>query len=127
MPDTFEAEFTQVFDNVGVVLRAAGLDYGDILEMTSYHVDMAVHLDVFRQVKDRYLVEPWPAWSAIGTTELATDGPSVEIRVICRDMSDVHPDGGERTAVTSHLDGVAADSGRDHRQRTHGAPDRTHR
>lgn len=82
--DTHEAEFAEAFENLGRVLEEAGLGYGDILEMTSFHIDMAGHLDAFRRVKDRFLVEPWPAWSAIGTTELATQGPSVEIRVICR-------------------------------------------
>lgn len=85
--DTHEDEFTEVFDKLAVVLEAAGLDFSDIIEMTTYHIDMASHLDVFREIKDRYLVEPWPAWSAIGTTELASPGPSVEIRVVCRDRA----------------------------------------
>jgi enamine deaminase RidA (YjgF/YER057c/UK114 family) len=77
-------EITEAFDKLGHVLEAGGMSYGDIIEMTTFHIGMRSHLDVFRTVKDRYLVEPWPAWSAIGTTELATPGPRVELRVICQ-------------------------------------------
>jgi enamine deaminase RidA (YjgF/YER057c/UK114 family) len=66
-----EQEFVDAFEKLGRVLSAGGLGYGDILEMSSYHIGMSRHLDTFRQVRDRYLSQPWPAWSAIGTTELA--------------------------------------------------------
>jgi enamine deaminase RidA (YjgF/YER057c/UK114 family) len=82
--DRHEVEFVEVFEKLGEVLREAGLDYDAIVELTTYHIGMSEHLDVFRQVKDRYLVEPWPAWSAIGVSELAAPGASVEIRAVCR-------------------------------------------
>lgn len=52
--------------------------------MTSYHVDLRQHLDVFTRVKDEIIRPPYPAWSCIGTTELITAGALVELRVICR-------------------------------------------
>lgn len=77
-------EFVDAFEKLGKVLRAGGLDYEHIIEMTTFHIGMAAHLDTFREVRDGYLEEPWPAWSAIGTTELAVPGPKVEIKVTCR-------------------------------------------
>ena len=77
-------EFTEAFEKLGRVLAAGDLRYDDILEMTTFHIRMRDHLDLFRQVRDRYLSAPWPAWSAIGTTELAVHGPRLEIKVICR-------------------------------------------
>jgi enamine deaminase RidA (YjgF/YER057c/UK114 family) len=82
--DTHEREFIEAFEKLGHVLDAAGLGYDAILELTTYHIGMAGHLDVFRRVKDRFLVEPWPAWSAIGVSELAAPGSSVELRAVCR-------------------------------------------
>jgi enamine deaminase RidA (YjgF/YER057c/UK114 family) len=77
-------EFAEAFDKLGHVLHAGNLSLADIIEMTTFHVGLQAHIDVFQQVRDRYLSEPWPAWSAIGTTELAVPGPRLEIKVICR-------------------------------------------
>ena len=49
--------------------------------MTSFHVDMASHMSAFMKVKDEMISEPYPAWTAIGCTELAMPGGLVEIRV----------------------------------------------
>ena len=39
------------------------------------------HLGTFMKVRDEFVSEPWPAWTAIGITELAISGARVEIRV----------------------------------------------
>jgi enamine deaminase RidA (YjgF/YER057c/UK114 family) len=36
------------------------------------------------KVRDRYLKEPYPAWTAIGVAELAVPGGLVEVKVIAR-------------------------------------------
>jgi enamine deaminase RidA (YjgF/YER057c/UK114 family) len=36
-------------------------------------------------VKDRHIVAPYPAWSAIGVSELIAEGALVEIRAIAID------------------------------------------
>jgi enamine deaminase RidA (YjgF/YER057c/UK114 family) len=36
-------------------------------------------------VKDRHIFAPYPAWSAMGVSELITEGALVEIRVIATD------------------------------------------
>ena len=66
---------------MGRVLKEAGLSYKHIIEYTSYHVEMHDHLGAFMKVRDEFLAEPWPAWTAIGTTGLAIPGARVEIRV----------------------------------------------
>ena len=43
-----------------------------IVEMTTYHVGLREHLDDFMTVKDRHIHRPYPAWSAIGISELIT-------------------------------------------------------
>jgi enamine deaminase RidA (YjgF/YER057c/UK114 family) len=65
------------------VLREAGLDFGDVIELTTFHVGME-HLRTFADVKDRFLAEPYPAWTAIGVSELAFPGGLVEVRATAR-------------------------------------------
>lgn len=93
-----ETEFTDTFDKLDRVLRAGDLSLADIVEMTTFHVDLHAHIDVFRQVHGRYLSEPWPAWTAIGTTELVTPGARLEIKVICR-RADADIDPGDSARV----------------------------
>jgi enamine deaminase RidA (YjgF/YER057c/UK114 family) len=85
VPDSAEEEFRNAWRSVGRVLEEAGLSYGDIIEYTTYHVDMHDHLGTFMKVRDEFLAEPWPAWTAIGTTGLAIPGARVEIRVTAAD------------------------------------------
>jgi enamine deaminase RidA (YjgF/YER057c/UK114 family) len=79
-----EAQFVQAFENVKSVLAAAKLGFGDVVEMTTFHVGLREHLAIFLAVKDRYFAAPWPAWTAIGISELAAPGALVEIRVTAR-------------------------------------------
>ena len=81
--DDAEEQFTQLFDSITLVLDEAGLGWSDVMEMTSWHTDMA-ELGVFQQVRDRYVVEPWPAWTAVGTTGLALPDARAEVRVVAR-------------------------------------------
>ncbi len=77
-----ETQFTQAFDSLGSVLKTAGVSFADIVEMTTFHVDLRKNIGAFSKVKDRYIREPYPAWTAIGITELAFPGGLVEIKVI---------------------------------------------
>ncbi len=77
-------QFTQAFDNLAEVLKAGGASFADITEITTFHVGLQQHLQAFMQVKDRYVEDPYPAWTAIGITELAIPGGLVEIRVTAR-------------------------------------------
>jgi enamine deaminase RidA (YjgF/YER057c/UK114 family) len=79
-----EAQFAQAFENVKSVLAAAKLDFGDVVEVTTFHVGLREHLGAFMAVKDRYLEAPYPAWTAIGVVELAVPNALVEIRVTAR-------------------------------------------
>lgn len=82
MPDDAETQFRSAFDKIGAVLAAAGLDFGAVVEMTSYHVGIRDHFDLFDQVRLDYVREPWPAWTAIEAGGLRREGALVEIRVI---------------------------------------------
>jgi enamine deaminase RidA (YjgF/YER057c/UK114 family) len=75
-----EAQFTQAFENVKTVLAEAGASFADVVEMTTFHVGFSQHIAAFMGVKDRYVAAPYPAWTAIGVSELAFGG-LVEVKV----------------------------------------------
>ena len=81
LPDSAEEEFRNAWNNLGRVLEAAGLGFHNIIEYTSFHVGLNEHVQTFMKIRDEFLSEPWPAWTAIGITELALPGARVEIRV----------------------------------------------
>ena len=74
-----EAQFAQAFENVKLVLDAAGASFDDVVEMVTYHTDMR-DLQLFMQVKDRYFVNRFPTWTGIGVSALAMPGLEVEIK-----------------------------------------------
>ena len=80
-PDPRE-QFEQAFAHLKLYLTAAGATMSSIVEMTSYHVDLRKHLADFVAVKDRHIHRPYPAWSAIGVSELITPGALVELRIV---------------------------------------------
>ena len=82
IPEDPTEEFKLAFEQVKLVLAEAGLGLDSIIEMTTYHVDMQAHLPAFMAVKDQYISEPYPAWTAIGISALAIPGARAEIRVI---------------------------------------------
>jgi len=84
-----EEQFRDAFLFLADTLAAGDLGWQNVVEMTTYHVDLRKHLDVFIAVKDEFIVAPYPAWSCIGTTELITVGTLVEIRVICQRADNV--------------------------------------
>ena len=82
VPESAEEEFRNAWKSVGKVLTASGLGYGDIVEISSFHVGLQNNLGTFMKVKDEFVKEPYPAWTAIGVSELAVAGARVEIRVV---------------------------------------------
>lgn len=79
-----ETQFRDTFKFVATHLKAAGLHFDHIVEMTTYHVGLRKHLNAFMKIKDEFVGPPYPAWTAIGVTELITGGTLLEIRVIAK-------------------------------------------
>lgn len=77
-------QFRDALGKVEMVLQAGGMDFGDLLEMTSYHVGLRDHIDAFRAVRAEYVREPYPAWTAIEVAGFVRPEAVVELRVIAR-------------------------------------------
>jgi enamine deaminase RidA (YjgF/YER057c/UK114 family) len=78
-------QFDRAFVHLRKYLEAAGASLEDVVEMTSYHVELREHLDAFVAAKNRHIAAPYPAWSAIGVSQLITEGALVEIRAVAVD------------------------------------------
>lgn len=77
-----EAQIVQAFENLKLVLSAAGATLDDIVDLTTFHTDMR-DLSLFMQVKDRYLTRNFPAWTAIGAASLGgVSGLVIEIKAV---------------------------------------------
>ncbi len=81
VPQDDKEEFRLAWQGITALLEEAGSGLDRIVEYTSFHVDMMPHLGHFMSVRDEYLKEPWPAWTAIGVSSLAQPGARVEIKV----------------------------------------------
>lgn len=87
MPADPKTQFQCAFDKLDAVLKAADLTFAGVVEMTSYHIDIKSHFDLFAQVRSQFVKEPYPAWTAIGVAELRRDGALVEISATARRKS----------------------------------------
>jgi enamine deaminase RidA (YjgF/YER057c/UK114 family) len=77
-----ETQIRQTFDRIGLVLKAGGASFRDVVMMRAYFVHLARDLPAYRKVRKDYLSEPYPASTAVGVTELAIPGLEVEIEAI---------------------------------------------
>ena len=79
-----ETQFTQAFESLKSVLTKAGASFGDIVDLTTFHVGLQKNIGTFTKIKDKYVSAPYPAWTAIGISELAFPGGLVEIKAVAR-------------------------------------------
>jgi len=77
-----EAQFLACWENLRSLLDAAGCTFEDVVDMTTYHVQMSAHMPIFREVKNRVFPRGMCAWTAIGVSELAHPGLLVEIKCV---------------------------------------------
>jgi enamine deaminase RidA (YjgF/YER057c/UK114 family) len=82
--DDPETQFRDAFRFAAMHLHAAGLHFGHVVEMTTYHIRLRTYLKTFIEVKDEFVREPFPAWTAVGVTELISEGTLLEIRVLAK-------------------------------------------
>lgn len=80
--DSADEQIRQTFSNVTVTLTEAGLTWDDVVEINSFHVDFHDHREVELTVAADFLTAPYPAWSAVGITELYEPEALYELRCV---------------------------------------------
>lgn len=84
------AQMRLAYTEVGEVLAAAGGSWNDVVTMTTYHVDFREHIDAMLEIHREFVTkEPFPAWTAVGVTDLYHAEGIVEIAVIAVVRHDV--------------------------------------
>jgi len=85
-----EKAIDRAFRDIARTLAEAGASWDDVVSITSYHTDFTSGAKpqdqqaLFRQVKDRYVKAPYPAWTAVGVTRLWDENLFAEISVVAR-------------------------------------------
>jgi 2-iminobutanoate/2-iminopropanoate deaminase len=81
--EDFEAEVKKCLENTGIILKAAGMSYDDVVAVQVYLTDVtlfprmnAVYSSVFK--------EPRPTRTTVGVAKLAAAGARVEITMTAR-------------------------------------------
>ncbi|WP_134730801.1 Rid family hydrolase [Amycolatopsis nivea] len=80
IPDDIEEQTEIAIRRIEEILRLEGLGLSALVDVTSYHVDIHQHLPGFSAAKARLITPPFPTWSLIGVSGLASPGLLVEIR-----------------------------------------------
>lgn len=81
-PGDFKAQTVQAFENLKAALEAVGANFGHLVKINNYLVDIERNMPAFRDVRDRYLVSPPPASTTIGVPALARLGGLFEIEAV---------------------------------------------
>ncbi len=77
--DGIENQTRLAFNNLERVLKEAGGSLADIVELVTYHTSMK-EMKGFAKVKNEFIEKDFPAWTAVGVTELVLPELLVEIR-----------------------------------------------
>jgi enamine deaminase RidA (YjgF/YER057c/UK114 family) len=80
--EDMEAQARLAFENLKRVLEAAGASLADVVELTTFHLDLRGEMRDFARVKDAYFPADYPAWTAVGVTQLALEPLRIEIRAV---------------------------------------------
>ena len=81
-PGDFKAQTVQAFENLKAALEAVGANFGHLVKINNYLVDIERNMLAFREVRDRYLAAPPPASTTIGVPALARPGGLFEIEAV---------------------------------------------
>ena len=82
IPEDPKEQIDVAFKRIEAVLKHMGLDFTDVVELVSYHVDVGSQLSTFREVKEQYIRSDFPAWTILGIAALARPELVVEIKVV---------------------------------------------
>jgi 2-iminobutanoate/2-iminopropanoate deaminase len=80
----FRAQAKQVYDNLMLALKAAGVDRSSVVKLNMYVVDLPTYNPVNREVRAAYFPDnkPNPTATAVGVTALALEGQMIEVEAV---------------------------------------------
>jgi enamine deaminase RidA (YjgF/YER057c/UK114 family) len=81
-PDEMEAQIRGTFRNLTETLAAAGSGWPQVVSMTSYHVGLRGYEEAVLGIAGEFIAAPFPAWTAVGVTELWPPEALIEISCV---------------------------------------------
>jgi len=80
-----EAEaYDRAFEYLGSVLERAGSSWDDVLDITTFHVDIEASMSALVAAKSKVITAPFPAWTAIDVDRLYSADGLIEIKIVAR-------------------------------------------
>src|SRR4051812_3327514 len=87
-PATFKEQARVAFQRIRTLLSAYGADFQDVVMINSFHDwsapefggDRMAQFEALRSIKDEFMTEPYPAWTAVGTSGMIRSEGIVEIQ-----------------------------------------------
>ena len=76
------AQARLAFEGLKRTLAETGASLEDVVELTTFHIDLRCEMEQFASVKDEYFPRDYPAWTAVGVTQLALPELRVEVRAV---------------------------------------------
>jgi enamine deaminase RidA (YjgF/YER057c/UK114 family) len=76
--------YGRAFERISKILERAGASWDDVVDITTFHTDIKAQFQAIREVKDRFVKPPFPAWTAIQVVRLGPDNGITEIKVIAK-------------------------------------------
>ena len=83
IPADFETEVKTLLNNIGIVLKAAGMTYKDAVSVQVYLTDMEL-FPRMNAVYTTFFPDPRPSRTTVGVTKLAAPAAHIEITVTAR-------------------------------------------
>ena len=88
----FKLQVRRALERLRGNLEAAGTDFQHVVMINSFHVWQGPNFagtrdeqfKAFEDVIGEFMKAPYPAWTAVGTTGLLSDGGIVEVQLIAR-------------------------------------------
>ncbi|HEU5135246.1 MAG TPA: Rid family hydrolase [Steroidobacteraceae bacterium] len=88
----FKLQTRRALERLRAILEAAGSDFQHVAMINSFHVWQGPNFtgsrdeqfQAFEEVIDDFMKPPYPAWTAVGTTGLLSDGGIVEVQLIAK-------------------------------------------
>lgn len=81
IPEDVAEQTVLCFENIGAVLRSAGMDFGDIVRINAY-VAGREYLQPYMKARDRFVADPAPASTLMIVTGFAREAFKVEIEIL---------------------------------------------
>ena len=76
------AQARLAFEGLKRTLAETGASLEDVVELTTFHIDLRGEMEEFAKIKDEFFPRDYPAWTAVGVPQLALPELRIEIRAV---------------------------------------------